>query len=173
MSLKVLLTRTVRLFPSIQQNSHRQFFTNSALAGRGKTNWKYLSKECEERTSIVLKDRARLENLYTAPEFNQNLKNLFHFFPLSPDKVEGILLDHPHILNHDSSRVIEYIKILVDAGDYDIITQEEALLCLARCPELLKINRNKFKANITNIFGLSSIYDIPWNMVIVASPSRF
>ena len=46
------------------------------------------------------------------------------------------------------------------------------MLCLARCPDLLKINRNQFKANITNIFGLSSVYDIPWNMVIVASPNR-
>ena len=113
MALKVLLMRSVRLLPSIQQVSSRQFFTNSALAVRGKTNWKYLSKECEERTSIILKDRVRLENLYTVPEFHQNLRDLFHFFPLSPDKVEGILLDHPHILNHDSSRVIEFIKLLV------------------------------------------------------------
>ena len=47
------------------------------------------------------------------------------------------------------------------------------MLCLARCPDLLKISRNRFKAHITNMFGLSSIYDIPWNMVIVASPNRF
>ena len=67
-----------------------------------------------------------------------------------------------------------YLIRLSDAGDYDIITQEEALFCLARCPDLLKINRwNKFTAHITNIFGLSATYDIPWNMVIVASPSRF
>ena len=51
------------------------------------------------------------------------------------------------------------------------MTQEEALLCLARCPELLKINERKFTENLSNMFGLSSIYDIPWNMVIVASPS--
>ena len=47
------------------------------------------------------------------------------------------------------------------------------MLCLARCPDLLKINRNRFKANLTNMFGLCSVYDIPWNMVIVASPNRF
>ena len=60
-----------------------------------------------------MKDRVRLENLYTVPEFNQNITDLFHFFPLSPEKVEGILLDHPHILNYDSSRVIDFIKLLV------------------------------------------------------------
>ena len=100
------------MLPNIQI-SNRQLFTNSALAGRGKSNWKYLSKECEDRTRIILKDRARLESLYTVPEFNQNNRDLFQFFPLSPDKVEGILLDHPEILNCDSSRVIDYIKILV------------------------------------------------------------
>ena len=47
------------------------------------------------------------------------------------------------------------------------------MLCLARCPDLLKINRKKFKAQVSNMFGLSATYDIPWNMVIVASPTRF
>ena len=112
MSLKVLLLRSARLLPNIQI-SNRQFFTNSILAGRGKSNWKYLSKECEDRTRIILEDRARLESLYTVPDFNQNIGNLFQFFPLSPDKIEGILLDHPEILNCDSSRVIDYIKLLV------------------------------------------------------------
>ena len=112
MSLSVLLWRSARLLPNIQI-SNRQFFTNPVLAGRGKTNWKYLSKECEDRTRIILKDRARLESLYTVPEFTQNIRDLFHFFPLSPDKVEGILLDHPEILNCDSSRVIDYIQLLV------------------------------------------------------------
>ena len=112
MSLKVLLLRSARLLPNIQI-SNRQFFTNSILAGRGKSNWKYLSKECEDRTRIILEDRARLESLYTVPDFNQNIRNLFQFFPLSPDKIEGILLDHPQILNCDSSRVIDYIKLLV------------------------------------------------------------
>ena len=112
MSLKLLLLRSARLLPNIQI-SNRQFFTNSILAGRGKSNWKYLSKECEDRTRIILEDRARLESLYTVPEFNQNIKDLFKFFPLSPDKVEGILLDHPEILNCDSGRVIDYIKLLV------------------------------------------------------------
>ena len=106
--------RSARLLPNIQiQMSNRQFFTSSVLAGRGKTNWKDLSKECEDRTRIILKDRAKLDSLYTVPEFNQNIKDLFKFFPLSPDKVEAILLDHPEILNCDSSRVIDYIKLLV------------------------------------------------------------
>ena len=105
MSWKVLLLRPARFLPNIQI-SNRQFFTSPVLAGRGKTNWKYLSKECEERTSIILTDRVKLESLYTVPEFHQNIRDLFQFFPLSPDKVEGILLDHPDIL-HESNPCIE------------------------------------------------------------------
>ena len=112
MALKALLLRSARILPSIHI-SNRQFFTNPVLAVRGKTNWKYLSKECEDRTRIILKDRVKLENLYKVPGFYQNMSDLFNFFPLSPDKVEGIILDHPEILNHDSSRVIDHIKILV------------------------------------------------------------
>ena len=55
--------------------------------------------------------------------------------------------------------------------DLDTITQEEALLCLARCPELLRVKIGKLKEKLSNIFGLSAVYDIPWNMVIVSSPS--
>ena len=121
MSWKVLLLRSARLLPNIQI-SNRQFFTNPVLAGRGKTNWKYLSKECEERTSIILTDRVKLESLYTVPEFHQNIRDLFQFFPLSPDKVEGILLDHPEILNCHSSRVIDFIKLLVGMSAPDTLT---------------------------------------------------
>ena len=53
------------------------------------------------------------------------------------------MLDHPEVLEYNSSDVIDVIKILVEAGDYDIITQEEALLCIARCPDLIKINKDK------------------------------
>ena len=52
------------------------------------------------------------------------------------------MLDHPEVLEYNSSDVIDVIKILVEAGDYDIITQEEALLCIARCPDLIKINKD-------------------------------
>jgi len=148
----------------------RSFVTNSVNCARNRPNWKYLSKETEDRTKHILIDRRSLENISTPPTYIQNISDIFDFFPLSPDKVEKTLLDHPELLEFNSSDVIDVIKIFVEAGDYDIITQEEALLSIARFPDLLKINKDKFKENISNIFGLTSLYDIPWNVVMVASP---
>ena len=113
------LSRSVRYLSNLSnspQVSSRLIFTSSLLEGKGKTNWKHLSAECEERTRIVLQDQRKLENLYTAPTFNKNIKEIFRFFPLTPDKVERILLDHSELLNYDASRVIEYIQVLV--GQY-------------------------------------------------------
>jgi len=170
MSLRAI-SRSVRFLTIVQERSIRPVFTTAGLTGRGKPSWNSQNKECIERTQIILRDRLKLDNLFIAPTFNKNIRELFNFFPLTPDKVESILLDHPDIVNHEAEKVIEYIKVLVDAGDYDTITQEEALLCLARCPELLKVKIGKLKEKLSNIFGLSAVYDIPWNMVIVSSPS--
>jgi len=161
------IRRLLKISPNVPV---RSFVTNSANNARGRPNWKYLSKETEERTKHVLIDRRKLQNISTPPAFINNISDIFEFFPLSPDKVETTLLDHPEVLEYNSSDVIDVIKILVEAGDYDIITQEEALLCIARCPDLIKINKDKFKENISNIIGLTSLYDIPWNVVMVASP---
>ena len=96
----------------IQERSIRPIFTTAGLA-RNKPNWKHQNKECLERTQIILRDRQRLENLSVIPTFNQNIRELFKFFPLTPDKVETILLDHPVIVNHEAEKVIEYIQVLV------------------------------------------------------------
>ena len=167
MALPSIIRTTLRLRYNVPV---RQFVTCSVLEARGKTNWRFLAQECEDRTKLILTDRRRLKNLNTSPKFANNISNLFKFFPLSPDKLENILLQHSEILDKDSSAVIELIKMIVEVGDYDIITQEEALLCVARCPELLKYDVNKLKENITNIFGVCSLYDIPWNVVLVAAP---
>ena len=149
----------------------RFFVTSSAVEARGRVNWNFVSQETEQRTKIVLTDRRKLKNVYTSPKFTKNISQLFKFFPLSPDKVENVLLNHTGILDYDARKVIEFIKILVEAGDYDIVTQEEALMCIARYPDLVKLDPGKFKENVSNIFGVSAIYDLPWNMVLVDSPS--
>ena len=107
------ISRSVRFLTIIQERSIRPIFTTAGLTARGKPNWNYQNKECIERTQIILRDRLRLENLFISPTFNENIRELFNFFPLSPDKVETILLDHPDIVNHEAEKVIEYIKVLV------------------------------------------------------------
>jgi len=129
-----------------------------------------LSQECEERTLAVLLDARNLKKLYTPPKFSKNITEIFNFFPLSPEIVENTLLDYPEILNHNASKAIEYIQILVECGDFDIITQEEALMFVARVPEILKVNKLKFSEQVSDLFGLTANYDIPWNKVMIASP---
>jgi len=145
-------------------------FHSSSVLYKSEKSGHRLSRECEDRTREVLMDARQLKSLYTAPTFSTNISQIFDFFPLSPDKVERILLDYPEVLEYDATKVIEYIKILVDFGDYDIITQEEALLFIARCPEILKVTEHKFKRQVSEMFGLTALHDIPWNMVIIASP---
>lgn len=128
------------------------------------------SQECEERTRAVLLDARNLKNLYTPPAFSKNISEIFNFFPLSPEIVENTLLDYPEILNHNANRAIEYIQILVECGDFDTITQEEALMFVARVPEILKTNKLKFSEQVSDLFGLTANYDIPWNKVMIASP---
>jgi len=170
MALQSLISsaRNVKLLTNVPL---RFFVTSLPADARGRVNWNFIAQETEERTKLILSDRRKLKNVYTPPKFTKNISQLFKFFPLSPDKVENILLNHTEILDCDAKQVIEIVKILVEAGDYDIITQEEALLCVARYPELVKLDPGKFKENVSNIFGVSAIYDIPWNMVLTDSPS--
>ena len=162
---------TIRNIKFVTNVPMRFFVTSSAVEARGRVNWNFVSQEAEQRTKIVLTDRRKLKNVNTSPKFTKNISQLFKFFPLSPDKVENVLLNHTGILDYDARKVIEFIKILVEAGDYDIVTQEEALMCIARYPDLVKLDPGKFKENVSNIFGVSAIYDLPWNMVLVDSPS--
>ena len=174
MALKVLSTVKHRHFMNQFTNVNiiRTFETSAANAVRVRKNWKYLSQDCEKRTQEVLIGQRKINNTFIPHNFRANISELFKFFPLSPERVEIILTESPEILHHDAAKVIEMIQILVDAGDYDIITQEEALLCLARCPDILKIDTLAFKRKLTNLFGVTANYDIPWNVVIVSSPMR-
>jgi len=131
------------------------------------------AKECEARTRIELIGRRNFDQLYTPPKFTENISELFNFFPLNPEMVERTLLDSPEILKYDARIAVEFIKILVECGNYELITQEEALLFVSRVPEILKINKTKFKEQVSNLFGLTSTYDIPWNKVMLASPYTF
>eukprot|EP00092_Neocalanus_flemingeri_P009560 GFUD01010289.1.p1 GENE.GFUD01010289.1~~GFUD01010289.1.p1 ORF type:complete len:362 (+),score=81.48 GFUD01010289.1:38-1123(+) len=147
----------------------RNLRTSSVLFSKVKSGTK-LAKECEERTQFGLIDARNVKKLYTPPKFAKNISELFKFFPLSPDIVESTLMDHPEILSYDAAKVIEFIQILVEGGDYDVIKQEEALLFVARCPEILKFNKLKFAEQVSDIFGLTANYDLPWNIIIIASP---
>jgi len=148
----------------------KDFQTSTVLQREKLKGLVKLSKECEERTKLILIDRRNLKQLYTPPNFSKNIIELFKFFPLSPEAVERTLMDHPEVLLYDVAKAIEFIQVLVECGDYDVITQEEGLLFVARYPEILKFDKEKFKEHISNMFGLTATYDIPWNMVIVASP---
>ena len=165
--LKSLRLTSAAVVPHL---SSRLFSASPVVDVRGKVNYGRLNRECEERTKLVLTDKRKLKSMYTPAKFTKNISELFKFFPLSPDKVETILMDHPAVLDYDASKVIEMIQVIVEAGDYDTVTQEEALLCIARYPQMLKLQVKDFKENLSNIFGVVAVYDIPWNVVMVASP---
>jgi len=128
------------------------------------------AKECEVRTRIALTEERNRKQLYTPPRFTANISELFAFFPLNPEIVEDTLLDNPEILKYDGGTAVEFIKILVECGDFELITQEEAFLFVTRIPEILKVDITKFKEQVSNLFGLTALYDIPWNKVMLASP---
>ena len=161
---KCLVQPKLQVYGSFVKN-----IRTSSVCLREKSGRK-LAKECEERTQFALIDARNVKKLYTPPKFSTNISELFKFFPLAPEVVEKTLLDHPEVLTYDSAKAIEFIKILVECGDYDVITQEEALLFVARCPEILKFDKLQFTQHVSDIFGVTSNYDIPWNMVIIASP---
>ena len=162
-----------RYFTKITNMPVRTFKVCSVIRmPRIKKNWNSIARECEERTKMLLTDKRKLNSIYTPEKFTKNISELFKFFPLSPERLEAVLMEHQEILEVDATTVISFIQVLVEAGDYDTITQEEALLCLARCPEMLRMPLNKFKQQISNLFGVCGLYDIPWNVVMVVSPTR-
>merc|ERR1719427_72309 len=132
----------------------------SARAGRG----------AQARVEAELLEQRRLEGRPALLSLNHNLTQLFSFFPLWPDRLAETLLQHPDLLNIQATKLIEFITVLVESGDYEVMTQEEALLCLARCPALLRQDITKFSANLANLFGLTGPLDLPWNVVLVAAP---
>jgi len=151
----------------LQRRGNQAFVSKSAKAGE------LLVKECEERTRTTLIEERKSKQLYTPPNFLKNISEFYNFFPLSPEVVESTLLEYQEILKYDARTAVEFIKILVECGDFELITQEEALLFLARIPEILKTDKSKFKEQVSNMFGLTALYDIPWNKVMLASPHTF
>ena len=139
---------------------------------RNYKNWNSLARECEERTKLLLTDQRKLKSIYTPDKFTKNISELFKFFPLSPERLEAVLMENQEILEFEAASVISFIQALVEAGDYDIITQEEALVCLARCPALLRMPVKRFRQQISDVFGVCGVYDVPWNVVMVVSPIR-
>ena len=139
---------------------------------RNQKNWNSLARECEERTKLLLTDQRKLKSIYTPPKFTRNISELFKFFPLSAERLEAVLMENQEILDFEAAIVISFIQALVEAGDYDIITQEEALVCLARCPALLRMPLKRFRQQISDVFGVCGMYDVPWNVVMVMSPIR-
>ena len=117
-------------------------------------------------------DQRKLKSIYTPEKFTKNISELFKFFPLAPERLESVLMENQEILDFEASSVISFIQALVEAGDYDIITQEEALLCVARCPSLLRMPLSRFRQQISDVFGVCGLYDVPWNVVMVVSPIR-
>ena len=145
----------------------------SARAGKGRTgqaDWKKVGRTAQARVEAELLEQRRLEGRPAPLSLNHNLTQLFSFFPLWPDRLAETLLQHPDLLNIQATKLIEFITVLVESGNYEVMTQEEALLCLARCPALLRQDITKFSANLANLFGLTGPLDLPWNVVLVAAP---
>jgi len=135
-----------------------------------KINGPAFLKEVEERTVKTIKDDMKLKNLYVAPTIQKNIQDIFEFFPLTPEVVETCLVSHPQILQYPAVTVVEFVRMVVEVGDYSAITQEEALAFITRIPEVLRIPPDKFRGQLSDLFSMTAEFQLPWNMVMIESP---
>merc|ERR1719239_249937 len=84
-----------------------------------------------ERTLNTITDAKKAKGLYVSPSLADNIKQIFDFFPFSPEVVEGILVDHPEVLVHPSRKILNLVTMVVELSDFTDVTQEEALMFVA------------------------------------------
>lgn len=97
------------------------------------------------------------------------MKELLDFLIFTPEVVERVVVLHPKILDQPAGKVTEMIQVIVEMSDFHI-SPAEAINALARCPEILSLSVSSLREIISNMFFTTSLYDLPWNMVIVAEP---
>jgi len=172
MSVRLLASclRIYRGGPGITIGNWNRFHSCPTHFAKKPISGKRLSSECESRTRDVILDLQKLKKIPSYIKTSEKISDIFSFFPFSPDVVENTLIDYPEVLGHDASKVIEFVQTLVECGEFEVITQEEALVCIARYTEILRMEKCRFTEQISNLFGLTSPYNIPWNKVMIASP---
>jgi len=94
----------------------------------------------QERTLNAIADGKKAKGLYVSPSLADNIKQIFDFFPFSPEVVEGILVDHPEVLVHPARKILNLVTMVVELSDFTDVTQEEALMFVARSPEILSMD---------------------------------
>jgi len=124
----------------------------------------------QERTLNTITDAKKAKGLYVSPSLADNIKQIFDFFPFSPEVVEGILVDHPEVLVHPSRKILNLVTMVVELSDFTDVTQEEALMFVARSPEILSMDPVKVRAQMSAMISVTSEFHISWNSVMIASP---
>jgi len=124
----------------------------------------------QERTLNAIIDAKRAKGLYVSPSLADNIKHIFDFFPFSPEVVEGILVDHPEVLVHSARKILNLVTMVVELSDFTDVTQEEALMFVARSPEILSMDPVKVRAQMSAMISVTSEFHISWNSVMIASP---
>jgi len=122
------------------------------------------------RTLAALSEAKKAKGLYVSPTLADNVKHIFDFFPFSPEVVENILVTNPEVLAHPARKVLNLVTMVVELADFTDITQEEALMFAARNPEILNMDQNKVRAQMSEMISVTSEFHISWNSVMIASP---
>jgi len=149
-------------------NVHHQLHHCSSTMVGGKSVEK--NNLVQERTLIAIADGKKAKGLYVSPSLADNIKQIFDFFPFSPEVVEGILVDHPEVLVHPPRKILNLVTMVVELSDFTDVTQEEALMFVARSPEILSMDPVKVRAQMSAMIGVTSEFHISWNSVMIASP---
>jgi hypothetical protein len=124
----------------------------------------------QERTVAALTEARQAKGLAVSPQYKQNILQIFEFFPFTPEVVERVLGAHPEVLLQPSERTLDMVSAVVELGDFTAITQEEALLFVARAPELLQLDREQVLAQMSAVMSLTAPFRVSWNTVLIASP---
>jgi len=127
--------------------------------------------KASQRTVLAIMDNMKAKGLYIPPQLETNIYQVFQQFPFTPEAVENILTSHPDfLLRQTVTPALDLVTMMVELGDFVMITQEEALMWVARCPEVVQLERDKVRKQVSEMFVATAEYNLPWNSVMVASP---
>jgi len=156
-------SETIILAPNVHH--HQLQHCSTKVEGKGID-----TSMVQERTLNTITDAKKAKGLYVSPTLADNIKQIFDFFPFSPEVVEGILVDHPEVLVHPSRKILNLVAMVVELSDFTDVTQEEALMFVARSPEILSMDPAKVRAQMSAMISVTSEFHISWNSVMIASP---
>lgn len=157
-----MLTRGLRRWAKIiqRQRCHRLELC-STVAEENCTTSQIVQRIQEDR---------RIRSLTSSPAISENISGLLSLFPLAKVTVEQVVTSCPELLRFKPARIQEYCQIIAESGDHNHLSSEEALALLGAYPELLKWSKLELQSHLSELFGQTAEFLLPWNVVLLASP---